>query len=109
MIKTCGLRPLLHGLTDTSNFDDQVLVSQFLSDFHTARHATHLDGGTSDTSVALSVVLIDINTLISDLIVTIDVSTLVELLSLRSVALIFNLRSKLTADKLLALWGDLLG
>jgi len=99
---------LLHLLTDTCDFDDQVLVSKLLGDLHTARHAAHLDGGSGDTSVALSIVLLNIDTLITKFVAGVYVGTLVELLCLRSIALVLDLGSELSADILLTFGSDLL-
>ena len=51
---------------------------------------------------------INIDALISELVIAVDVGTLVEFLGLRRVALILDLRSELAADVLLALGSDLL-
>lgn len=53
--------------------------------------------------------LLNVDTLVLYIRGRIHVGPLIELLSLGSVALVFDLASKLAADELLALWLDLLG
>lgn len=67
LVETCGLWPLLHLLANASDLNDQVLVRQFLSNLHATGHTSHLDGCSGNTSIALSVVLFNINALVSDL------------------------------------------
>lgn len=61
LIEASGFRPLLHLLANASDLDDQVLVCELLSDLHATGHASHLDGCAGNTSIALSVVLLDVD------------------------------------------------
>ena len=80
-----------------------------MSNLHTTGHASHLDSRAGDTSIALSVVFVNVDTFVFNLRGWVHVGTLIQFLSLSSVALVLDLGSKFTADELLALWGDLLG
>lgn len=103
LIEFGSLWPLLHLLADTSDFNDQVLIIELLGNLHAAGHASHFYGSTSDASVALSVVLFNVDPLVTDFCRWVNVGPLVELLSLGSVSLVLDLASKFAADELLAL------
>jgi len=108
LVEFSGFGPLFHLLTYTSDFNDQVLISEFLCNLHATRHTSHLDSRTGNTSVALSVVLFYVDTLVTNFRGWVHISTLVKLLSLSSIALIFNLGSQFSADELFTLWSNLL-
>ena len=106
LVKLGCLRPLFHLLAYTSNLNDQVLVRELLGDLHSSGHASHLDGCTSNTGVALGVVLLHIDTLVTHLGRRVHVCALIKLLCLSSVALVFDLGGELAADELLSLRCD---
>ena len=91
LVKPRSFWPLLHLLANSSDINHQVLVSELLSNFHTTRHPAHLDGSTSDTSVALCIVLLHVDALVTHFGRRVYVGTFVKFLGLCCVALVFNL------------------
>ena len=67
LVKASSLWPLLHLFAYTSNFNNEVLVGKLLSNLHASGHASHLNGCTCDTSVALSIMLFNVDALVTDL------------------------------------------
>ena len=61
LVKLGSFRPTFDALTNARNFNNQVFVVEFICDLHTAVHVSHLDCRTSDTCIALRVVLLQIN------------------------------------------------
>jgi hypothetical protein len=55
---------LLHLLTHSGYLNDKSLIVELIGNIETSLHVSHLDGSSGDTSIALSVVLLNINLLI---------------------------------------------
>lgn len=99
--------PLLHLLTHRCDVNEQILFLEILSYVDTSGNFSHLDGSTGDSSIALSVVLVNVDLLVFGSIG--DESLFVEFLGFNGVALVLYLRGKSSADVLFSLWSDLLG
>lgn len=67
LVQSCRLWPLFHLLADSSDFNHQILVRQLLSNLHASWHATHLNRSAGDSCIALSIVLLHVDPLVSDL------------------------------------------
>lgn len=109
LVELGGLLPLLHLFADRGYVDHNIVVIYVLSDGKSSLDVSHLDGSPSDTSVALSVVLFMIDIHVIVFLTLVQEGLLVQFLSFNCVSLVFNLRSKLSADELLFVWGNLLG
>jgi len=110
LIKFGCLLPLLHLFADRSDVNNDIVIIDILSNTETSLDISHLDGSPRNTSVTLGVVLlvIDVQRIILFL-ALVEQSFFIEFLSFDSVALIFYLRGKFSANKLLFVWSDLLG
>jgi hypothetical protein len=64
LIELCSLSPLLHLLTHSGYLDDKSLIVELIGNIEASLHVSHLDGSPGDTSIALSVMLLNINLLI---------------------------------------------
>lgn len=106
LVEFGSLSPLLHLFTDTGDLDDECVVVEFVGDVESPLNVAHLDGSAGNASIALSVVLLNIDLLVV-LFVGVEERLLVEFLSLDRVALVLNLTGQLSAYVLFLLRGDL--
>ncbi len=106
LVEFGSLSPLLHLFADSGDLDDECVVVEFVGDVESSLNVAHLDGSARDASIALSVVLLDIDLLVV-LFVWVEECLLVEFLSLDSVALVLDLTGQLSAYVLFLLGGDL--
>ena len=106
LIEFSSFSPLFHLLTDTSNFNNESVIVEFISNIESSLNIAHLNGSARYTGIALCVVLFNINLLIM-LIIRIKQCLLIQFLCLDCIPLILNLTCELPAYVLFLLRGDL--
>lgn len=77
LVKLSSFRPTLDAFAYSCNFNDQVFVVEFICNLHSTVHISHFYCGTSDTGIALSVVLLQVNFIVKNFARWVDVSPLI--------------------------------
>lgn len=108
LIEFGGLLPLFHLFTDTGNINNNIFIVNVLGNTKTSLDITHFDGCSSDTTVALSIMLLVINFVVLFLLLGKE-SLLIKLLCFNSVSLVLDLGGQLSANELLFVWSNLFG
>ena len=92
-------------LTGGCDVDNQVLLGEFVRNLEASLDVSHLDGCSGHASIALPVVLINIDVVV-DRVISFEVGLFKEFLRLNCVALVLNLAGKLFTDELFFLRSD---